>query len=245
MFFPRFQGYWSAWNYRLLIYLMYLCHSCLFRSFMLLFVHSCAVAAFFDATAYSQARNQLGTPGWRRVLWDGPKFLKLSPIICNYAQHIFPGERKILQGGFDLPAPPVYGPAFSCPQNPHNASFQRSPTTAIRLSPKPSLARRPWYQVAVHLTCMLHDNVALQRAMDERITLVHRRTTRQRFCAINMVRLPGQYGRRSMELWGCDATFFQIGPELQEPHDFTIFLVLRYEAHHLQNFAECLILSIQ
>jgi len=45
--------------------------------------------------AMCQARNQLGTPGGRRVFWEWPKFFKLCPILSNYVQHIFPGGRKI------------------------------------------------------------------------------------------------------------------------------------------------------
>jgi len=42
-----------------------------------------------------QARNQLRTPGGRRVFWEWPKFFKLCPILSNYVQHIFPGGAKI------------------------------------------------------------------------------------------------------------------------------------------------------
>jgi len=43
--------------------------------------------------------TSLGHQGWRRVLWEGPNFFKLCPIILNYVQHIFPGGRKIFHGG--------------------------------------------------------------------------------------------------------------------------------------------------
>ena len=39
----------------------------------------------------SRPVTSLGHQGWRRVLWEGPKFFKLDPIVFNYAQHIFPG----------------------------------------------------------------------------------------------------------------------------------------------------------
>ena len=57
----------------------------------------------------NQARNQLGTPGRRRVFWEGPKYFKLCPIVLNYTQHIFPGGTKILQEGLAPCAPLVTG----------------------------------------------------------------------------------------------------------------------------------------
>jgi len=44
---------------------------------------------------YTQARNQLGTLGGRRVFLEGLKFFELFPIISIYIQHIFPGKAKI------------------------------------------------------------------------------------------------------------------------------------------------------
>jgi len=41
----------------------------------------------------------LGPQGCRKVCWKGPKFFKLCLIVFNYAQQIFPGGRKVLQGG--------------------------------------------------------------------------------------------------------------------------------------------------
>jgi len=43
---------------------------------------------------YKQARNQLGTPGGRRVFREGPKFFELCPIFLDCVQHIFPEGRK-------------------------------------------------------------------------------------------------------------------------------------------------------
>ena len=55
---------------------------------------TCSISIINDIL--KQASNQLGTPGGRRVFWDGPKCFKLCPIILNYVQNIFPGGRKIL-----------------------------------------------------------------------------------------------------------------------------------------------------
>ena len=38
---------------------------------------------------------------------------------------------------------------------------------------------------------------------------------------------------------------FSKGPRYKGPHYFTEFLLFRFKLHHLQNFAECLILSIR
>jgi len=46
-----------------------------------------------------QARNQIGSPGGRRVFCKGTKFFKLFPMILNYVQHIFTGGSKIFVGG--------------------------------------------------------------------------------------------------------------------------------------------------
>jgi len=44
--------------------------------------------------------SSLGRQGGRRVFWEGPKFLKPSPIVLNYVQHNFPGGVKKCSGGF-------------------------------------------------------------------------------------------------------------------------------------------------
>ena len=62
-----------------------------------------------------QARNQLGTPGEQRVLWEWPKFFEICSIALNYIQNILPWGRKILHGGLCTPCdPPGYGPGFWC-----------------------------------------------------------------------------------------------------------------------------------
>jgi len=45
-----------------------------------------------------QARNQLGTPGGRRVFWEEPKCFELCAIVSKYIQQIFPGETKNFLG---------------------------------------------------------------------------------------------------------------------------------------------------
>ena len=57
-----------------------------------------------------QARNQLGTPGGRRV-FSGPNFLN-CPIFSNYDQRIFPGGGEKVSGGGQ--APLVTGRFVSC-----------------------------------------------------------------------------------------------------------------------------------
>jgi len=53
--------------------------------------------------AHIQARNQLGTPGGRRVFQEGENIFKLCPLALKYVQHILPGRAKIFLGGLRLP----------------------------------------------------------------------------------------------------------------------------------------------
>jgi len=46
--------------------------------------------------------TSLGHQGWRRVFWEGPKFFKLCPIVCNCAQQNFPWRAKSFAGRFPL-----------------------------------------------------------------------------------------------------------------------------------------------
>jgi len=39
--------------------------------------------------------TRLGHQGRPRVFWESPKFFQLCPIVLNYFQHFFPGDRKI------------------------------------------------------------------------------------------------------------------------------------------------------
>ena len=55
--------------------------------------------------------TSLGHQEGRRVFREGPKFLKLCPIVLKNVQHIFPAGRKILQAGLRPLLPPGYGPA--------------------------------------------------------------------------------------------------------------------------------------
>ena len=48
-----------------------------------------------QATAWKQARNQLGTPGGAKSFREGPKVLELCPMFSNYVQNIFPRGAKI------------------------------------------------------------------------------------------------------------------------------------------------------
>ena len=50
--------------------------------------------------------TSFGHQGWWRVFWEGPIFFKLCPIVCNYAQHIFPGEGEFC-GGASPPLRPL------------------------------------------------------------------------------------------------------------------------------------------
>jgi len=61
----------------------------------------------------SQDVTSLEHQGGRKVFWEVPKFFKLCPIVLNYAQHIFPGWRKIFWGLLPPCASPVYGPVMS------------------------------------------------------------------------------------------------------------------------------------
>jgi len=54
---------------------------------------------------FVQIRNQLRTPGVAKNSVRGVKIFELSPIVFNYAQRLFPGEQKILQGA-SLPCVP-------------------------------------------------------------------------------------------------------------------------------------------
>ena len=40
-------------------------------------------------TSLGRPATSLGHQGWRRVVWEGPKYFKLCQIIFNYAQYIF------------------------------------------------------------------------------------------------------------------------------------------------------------
>jgi len=44
---------------------------------------------------YTQARNQLETPGGAKSFLGGAKIFELFPVFSNYIQHIFPGKAKI------------------------------------------------------------------------------------------------------------------------------------------------------
>jgi len=54
--------------------------------------------------------TSLGYQVERRVFWEGSKFFKLCSIVFNYAQQIFPGGWKGLQGRLRTPSRPGYGP---------------------------------------------------------------------------------------------------------------------------------------
>jgi len=48
-----------------------------------------------DYETNKQARNQLGTPGWRSVFWEWSNLFKLCTILLKKVQHIFPRGEKI------------------------------------------------------------------------------------------------------------------------------------------------------
>jgi len=68
--------------------------------------------AFIYWQAYTQARNQLATPGGAKSFLRGDKFFTLCPIDLNYFQNIFPGG-GYFSGVFAPTAPHGYGPAYT------------------------------------------------------------------------------------------------------------------------------------
>jgi len=52
---------------------------------------------FLSIKPFTQARNQLGTPEGRRVLWEWRKFFKLCRILSNYVI-FFQGGKNFSRG---------------------------------------------------------------------------------------------------------------------------------------------------
>ena len=96
----------------------------------------------------SQIRNQLGTPGARRVFWEGPKNFELCPVVSKYFQHILPGRAKDFLG---VLRPPGYGPGGSY------GKIRCITTVKVSWSPVQPIDKRWVIQTAVVQTqLMLH-----------------------------------------------------------------------------------------
>jgi len=62
---------------------------------------------FFGSNVSFRHLTSLGHQGVRRVFLEGPNFFEQYPVVLNFVQHVFPGEKKNFPRGLLPPAPLV------------------------------------------------------------------------------------------------------------------------------------------